>query len=165
MTALAALVAGNHQPVPPRCAVRFTARSLGLPVRGGFDVRTVDVAIEADGTAVVTAVLAAASFRTRSDRRDRDVRSARFLDADRHPDIVFTGRWSVPGTAITGHLTVKDTPAPLVLELDDEPTREGGEIVARDRCRVDRRQFPVGPRFGPIGRWLDVEVEAVLRAT
>lgn len=45
---------------------------------------------EASVTATAAATLIASSFSTANRARDHDIRSARFLDAERHPDITFT---------------------------------------------------------------------------
>ncbi len=150
---MSTLTAGRHALVAQHCRVRFVARSLGLPVRGELTVRSGEVVVDASGTAV-TATLDAASFRTRSSRRDRDVRGTRFLDADRHPDIVFTGRWDGPGAPLVGELTVTGVSAPVQLEV----VEVGPGPTVRARGRIDRRPYPVGPARGPVGRWVDVEL-------
>lgn len=157
MSAPALLLTGRYALDAPRSTVRFTARSLGFAVPGTLDVRHGEVLVDDTG-ATVTAVLDAASFRTRSERRDRDVRSARFLDADRFPDVSFTGRWDGPGTPVRGSLTVRDVAAPVELL---GVTVDGATV--RARARLDRRPHGVGPARGPIGRWVDVELEIALR--
>jgi polyisoprenoid-binding protein YceI len=151
------LTAGRYRLVAQNCTVRFVARSLGFSVPGALSVRSGEVLVDGSGT-TVTAVLDAASFRTRNARRDRDVRSPRFLDAEHHPDIVFTGRWGGPGTPLVGDLTVKGVRAPAELEIV-EVERPGRGPTVSARARIDRRLYPVGPARGPIGRWLDVELD------
>jgi len=160
VSAPTALATGRYTLVAQRCAVRFTARGFGLPVRGAFSVRTGEVRSDADAT-TVTAVLDAASFHTRSARRDRDVRSARFLDVERFPDIAVTGRWTGPGSPLSTSVTVKEVIAPVEVEIADVE-RSAHRVVVRARARIDRRTFAVGPAHGPVGRWIDVELEIVL---
>jgi polyisoprenoid-binding protein YceI len=160
VSAPTALATGRYTLVAQRCAVRFTARGFGLPVRGAFSVRTGEVRIDGDG-ATVTAVLDAASFRTRSARRDRDVRSARFLDVERFPDIAVTGRWAGPASPLLTSVTVKDVAAPVDVAIADVE-RSAHRVVVRASARVDRRAFGVGPVHGPVGRWVDLELEIVL---
>jgi polyisoprenoid-binding protein YceI len=150
----AAVATGRYSLVAQRCSVRFVARSLGLPVRGELSVSAGEVVVDASGT-TVTATLAAASFRTRSSRRDRDVRSSRFLDAEHHPGIVFTGRWDGADAPLVGELTVKGVSGPVQLEIIEV----GPGPTVRARARIDRRLYPAGPARGPIGRWVDVELE------
>ncbi len=143
-----------------KITVRFTARVLGFRVPGAFSLRSGEVRIDGTG-ATVTAVLDAASFRTRNAGRDRDVRSARFLDVERLPEILVAGRWDGPGVPLRATVTVKDVAAPLEVEIVGiDPTPLGA--TARARARLDRSACPVGPARGPIGRWLDVELTVVL---
>ncbi len=151
---MSTLTAGRYGLVTQRCTVRFVARSLGFGVPGELSVRAGEVVVDGAGT-TVTAVLDAASFRTRSARRDRDVRGPRFLDAGHHPDIVFTGRWDGPGTPLAGELTVRGVTAPVQVEI----VETGPGPTVRARARVDRRAYPVGPARGPIGRWVEVDLE------
>jgi polyisoprenoid-binding protein YceI len=160
VSAPTALATGRYTLVAQRCAVRFTARGFGLPVRGAFSVRSGEVRSDTDGT-TVTAVLDAASFHTRSARRDRDVRSARFLDVERFPNIVVTGRWAGPGAPLPASVTVKDVAAPVDVAIDDVE-RSAHRVVVRASARIDRRAFGVGPVHGPVGRWIDIELEIVL---
>ncbi|MGQ0573829.1 MAG: YceI family protein [Pseudonocardia sp.] len=155
-----ALAVGRYALAPQRCAVRFTARGFGLRVPGEMSVRSGEVRVDGAG-AVVTAVLDAASFRTRTPRRDRDVRSAGFLDVEQHPDILLSGRWDGPGTALRATLTVKGVAAPVDIEIVDVARSPHGARAAA-RARVDRRAFPVGPVRGPVGRWIDVELDLEL---
>lgn len=160
MTTATALAAGRHTLVAQRCTVRFVARGLGLAVPGEISVHSGEVEVDDTG-AVVSAVLNAASFRTRSARRDRDVRSPRFLDVERMPRILVSGRWDGPGTPLHAGLTVKEVTAPVEIVIVDVDRTSGGAVV-HARGRVDRRAYPVGPVRGPIGRWVDVEMRIVL---
>lgn len=160
MSAPTALATGRYALVAQRCSVGFTARGLGLAVPGAMSVRSGHVEVD-DAGATLHAVLDAASFRTRNARRDRDVRSPRFLDTREHPDILVTGRWDGPGTPVRGTLTVRGVTAPLEITVLDV-VAAGAGITVHARARVDRCAFPVGPRGGPIGRWLDVELEIPL---
>ena len=73
------------------------------------------------GQATVTAVISAASFSTGNRARDRDVRSAKFLDTGQYPDIVFRGetlshdqrRWT-----LAGDLTVRQVSSPVLLAIE-----------------------------------------------
>jgi polyisoprenoid-binding protein YceI len=155
------IATGRYALVPTRCTVRFTARGFGLPVPGALSVRSGEVTIDDEG-ATVTAVLDAATFRTRNARRDRDVRSRRFLDVERHPDILFTGQWAGPGSPLRGFLGVRSVAVPIDVEIG--PLEAGARgVTVRGSARVDRRAFSVGPGGpGPIGRWVDVELEIAL---
>lgn len=155
-----ALATGHYTLVAQRCTVVFTARGLGFRVPGAMTVRSGEVRVGDTGTGV-TAVLDPASFRTSSARRDRDVRSARFLDVERFPEILVSGLWTGPGTPLVATLTVKGVAAPAQIEIVGVDRTRGGASVAA-RARIDRRAYPVGPARGPIGRWVDVELRMML---
>ncbi|MGW2859476.1 YceI family protein [Streptomyces sp. SDr-06] len=128
-----------------------------LPVRGSFAIRsgTVDIA-EPLGTSAVRAEIDPASFRTGNRQRDTAVRSARFLDAARHPLIAFTAD-RLDGTTLPGTLTVCGVARPVDLSVE-ECAAAAGEFTARATARVDRTAFGVTASPGMAGRHLDVTV-------
>src|SRR4051794_29057996 len=84
---------------PARSTIRFVSKAvLGLfRVRGTFPIR--------DGTIVaaddvprspVTAAVDAASVNPANTRRDKDLRSTKYLDTAHHPDILFASREVTP---------------------------------------------------------------------
>jgi polyisoprenoid-binding protein YceI len=141
-------------------AVTFRTRHLfGLaPVRGTFAIRsgTIDVAEPLAGSAI-HAEIDAASFRTPNPMRDAKVKSARFLDAWRHPLISFRSE-GIDHTALTGALTVRGVtrPVSLAVELTDMSPRS---FTARATTRVDRTAFGVTASRGLAGRYLDLSLE------
>ncbi|MFG3280878.1 YceI family protein [Streptomyces sp. NPDC048111] len=158
-TPTAAPAAGHYAIDPAASAVEFTTRHLFglLPVRGTFAIRSgrVDVA-EPLGTSAVRAEIDTASFRTGSGRRDRAVRSARFLDAARHPLMTFTAD-RLEGTTVPGTLTVCGIARPVHLSIA-ESACSPGSFTARATVRVDRTAFGVTASPGMAGRHLDVTV-------
>ena len=108
----------------------------------------------------MTAVVSAASFSTGSRARDRDVRSARFLDTAQYPDITFQagtlsrdqGRWM-----LAGELTVRDVTSPVTLAIDCvEPA--GAGFRARATARIDRYAYGVTAAKGMAARYLGIDV-------
>ena len=165
MITATAVAAGTYTIDTARSTIRFTAtHAFGLgPVTGTFTVRDGTITLAADPAGcAVTARVDAASFTTDKPRRDADVRSKRFLDAERHPDLGFVAgrptrdgdRWLLPGT-----LTVRGTTAPVTLELSSG-TADAGGCRFRAQARIDRHAYRVGPR-GIIGRYVDVEFDIV----
>jgi polyisoprenoid-binding protein YceI len=151
---------GHYTIDTARSSVTFGGRHLFglLPVRGTFAVRggTVDVA-EPLGESGVYAEVDAASFTTGHDRRDADVRSARFLDAGRHPVITFVAG-GVDSGRITGTLTVRDTTEPVTLEV--EHVRVSPEsFTVRATTRIDRTRFGVTGAPAMAGRHLDLTLD------
>jgi polyisoprenoid-binding protein YceI len=141
-------------------AVTFRTRHLfGLaPVRGSFAIRygTVDVA-EPAAESGAYAEIETASFRTGSGPRDRAVRSARFLDAGRHPVMIFRSE-RIADRVIDGTLTVAGVTRPvrMAVERVDVSPRS---FAVRATVRIDRVEFGVAASRGLAGRYLDVALE------
>jgi polyisoprenoid-binding protein YceI len=151
---------GRYVIDPDASSVVFRTRHLfGLaPVRGAFRIRA--------GTADVTEPLAAsrirveidaASFRTGNPARDGSVRSARFLDAGRHPVMVFVAE-KMEGDALDGALTVCGTTRPVRLPAEVSVLPDGS-LLARAAVRIDRTEFGITASPGLAGRFLDVTAE------
>ncbi len=158
--------AGEYRIDPDRTTVSFATRHLfGLaPVRGSFRLREghITVADPAPGSAV-RATIAAGSFHTGTAARDTHVRSARYLDTERHPDIVFAstgveragGEW-----VLHGSLTVCGRSRPLdVRVLAMRPS--GPDLRLTAQARVDRYEFGVTAGRGVAGRRLTLTLEVV----
>ena len=151
---------GRYEIDPGGSTVTFRSRHLfGLaPVRGTFAIRggAIDVA-EPLARSAVHAEIDAASFRTPNPLRDANVKSARFLDAWRHPLITFRSE-GIDHTTLSGDLTVRGVtrPVSLAVELSDVSPRS---FTARATTRVDRTEFGVTASRGLAGRYLDLSLE------
>jgi polyisoprenoid-binding protein YceI len=155
---------GDYQVDPQHCTVSFTTRHMfGLaPVRGTFQVREghVHVAEEVHGSSV-RATISAGSFRTGVSGRDFTVRSAQYLDAERHPDIVFAstrldqvdGRW-----VLQGMLTVRGHGRPSEVHVD-EVRQDGSHLRTRASALVDRYEFGITAMKGMTGRRLTLGLD------
>jgi polyisoprenoid-binding protein YceI len=146
--------------------ITFKSRHLfGLaPVHGTMAIRDglVDMADPLTGSSVQVE-LDTASFDTGSGQRDRDVRSPRFLDAERYPSITFTsqrldrsnGRWTLTGT-----LTVRDVTRPVSLTIERSTVRPGRprSLVVWATTRIDRTEFGLTAARGLAGRHLDLSL-------
>jgi polyisoprenoid-binding protein YceI len=144
-----------------RSQVRFrTTHAFGLgPVTGTLAVRDGTITVTPEG-AEVTARVAADTFTTDKPRRDADIRSKRFLHADAHPDLLFTGRHVTRDGdrwLLHGRLTVRGTTAPVTLEMESATAGADG-CRFRARARVDRYAYKVGIR-GIVNRFIDVEFD------
>lgn len=103
------------------------------------------------------------SFDTGSQQRDRDVRSARFLDAARYPSMRFTserldrsaGRWTLGGT-----LLVRDVARPVSLAIERFTVQPGtpNSFVVWATTRIDRTEFGLTAAKGMAGRHLEVSL-------
>jgi polyisoprenoid-binding protein YceI len=157
--------AGRYRLDPGRSAVTFRTRHLfGLAtVSGSMRVITGEVTLDpAIPQASVAATLSASSFSTGNRARDRDVRSARFLAAERYPDITFTagtlsraqGRW-----ALAGELMIRQASKQVTLAIESVET-DGAGFRARAATRIDRYAFGLTAAKGMAARHLDIELTA-----
>jgi polyisoprenoid-binding protein YceI len=152
---------GRYDIDPDGSSVAFRTRHLfGLaPVRGTFGIRagTVDVT-EPPGSSRIRVEIDAASFGTGNGARDGSVRSGRFLDAGRHPVMVFVAE-TMEGDVLDGALTVCGTTRPVRLPAEVSAHADGS-FTARAAVRIDRAEFGITALRGLAGRYLDISVEA-----
>jgi polyisoprenoid-binding protein YceI len=158
--------AGRYRLEPGSSTVSYSGRHLfGLgKVHATFTVRSGELQVTDPATASsVTVAIDAASFRSSSAKRDRDVTGSSLLDAQTFPDITFVshgvredaGRWLVAGS-VTAHGTT--VPVELVLH-DVHP--EGGGVRLRARAEhLDRQAFGITGSKGMVGRFLDLDLDA-----
>ena len=153
---------GHYEIDVSRSAVEVRTRHMfGLgPVRGTFAIRSGSVDIADPPTdSAIHAEIGTASFRTRNRQRDRNVLSARFLDADRFPVISFRdGLVSEDGRTVRGTLTVREVSRPISLSVG-QLTVAGRSFTASATVRIDRTEFGVTAMPGLAGRYLDLTVE------
>jgi polyisoprenoid-binding protein YceI len=154
---------GRYRLDPARSSVTFRTRHLfGLgAVSGTMAVTSGEITIDpAVPQATVTAIVSAASFHTGSRLRDRDVRSAKFLDTGRYPHITFRagilshdqGRW-----ALSGELTVRQVRRPVTLAIESVAPAGAG-FRARAAACIDRYAFDVTAAKGMAARYLDIDL-------
>lgn len=120
------LEAGRWTIDPVHSEITFTVRHLMTTVRGTFPDFGGEVVIAADPLdSTARAEVRMGSVDTRHAERDEHVRSADFLDVERHPVMVFTGtgvepaavgrRARTPRYHLAGDLTIKDVTRPVRL--------------------------------------------------
>jgi polyisoprenoid-binding protein YceI len=155
--------AGRYRIDPARASVTFRTRHLfGLgAVSGTMAVTSGEITVDpAVPQAAVTAVISAASFSTGSRARDRDVRSARFLDTTHYPDITFqagTLSRSQSHWMLAGQLTVRDMTSPVTLAIESvEPA--GAGFWARATTRIDRYAYGLTAAKGMAARYLGIDL-------
>ena len=146
--------------------ITFKSRHLfGLaPVHGTMAIRDglVDIADPLTGSSV-QAEIDTTSFDTGSRQRDRDVRSPRFLDAERYPSMTYTSRWldrSNSRWTLTGTLMVRDVvrPVSLTIERSTVPPGAPTSFVVCATTRIDRTEFGLTAAKGLAGRHLDISL-------
>ena len=157
---------GRYGIDPRASTITFKSRHLfGLaPVHGTIAIRDglVDIADPFTNSSVQVEI-DTTSFDTGNSRRDEDVRSPRFLDADRYPSMTFTsqrldrsdGRWTLTGT-----LLVRDVarPVSLTIERSTVPLGRPTSFVVWATTRIDRTEFGLTAARGLAGRHLDISL-------
>lgn len=153
--------------VRPDAVASFTVRKLGLiRVRGGFTVTAGTVTVAGGQPVAVTATLDAASVRTGIAKRDGDLAGRRFFDTARHPTIRVECTTVVPdgdGWLADAVLTVTGGGAPLTLRVTRQADAEPGTVRIRAEGVLDRAATPIGAPRWLVGRWVGIQVGAVLR--
>ena len=161
---------------PPHSSAQFSVRHLGVStIRGAFTKVSGTVHYDAanPGKASIQATIESASVDTRVEMRDNDLRSPRFLDAQKYPTITFQSKKvEVAGEGklkVTGDLTIHGVTKEVVLDVDG-PTPAIKDPMGKDRLRmgasattkINRNDFGVGGLPGIVGDditiTLDVEM-------
>jgi polyisoprenoid-binding protein YceI len=156
---------GTYQVDPASSAITFKTRHMfGLgPVVGRFDLRSgsVVVAVPVSASLVVAAV-EAGSFVTGNPTRDEKVRSADFLDAQKHPEIVFTSTAiseTDQGWVLRGEITARGVVAPVELNVLEVGV-DGDVVTMRASGTVDRYAHGMTKLKGMAGRYLNLSISA-----
>ena len=139
-------------------------------VPGTLAVRSGAVRTDDQGRpTTIEAVLDAASIATGNARRDKDLRSARFLDVAEHPEMRYTGSTvsatEEGGWTVTGSLVVGGCEAPMDLEVSLRRSSVAGTLQVVARGTVDRAAAGIKAPSFMIGRHVDVTIDAVLSLT
>jgi polyisoprenoid-binding protein YceI len=179
-TSIPGYLAGTWDIDPVHSDVSFAVRHMMVSkVRGRFATFSGEIVTGEDVTAsTVTASIDAASVDTGNAQRDGDLRSARFLDAEKYPLWTFrsTGvRADDDGFAVDGVLTIKDVTRPVTLAIEVNgfgPDAAGGTRAGFSASTtIDRNEFGVDIKLPLDGGGVIVsdkvqvtlEIEAVLR--
>ena len=163
LTRPAVPAAGEYRLDPDDCEITFRTHHLfGLAtVTGTMRLKSGEIIVDRTASrSSVTATVCAATFHTGNDRRDRDVKSTKFLAVDQHPDLAFRAahlqerdsHWT-----LSGELTVRDTTRPLTL-LVEAIDAAAGRLRIRATTRIDRYDFGVTAMRGMASRFVDVDV-------
>jgi polyisoprenoid-binding protein YceI len=161
---------------PPHSSAQFSVRHLGVStVRGAFTKVSGSVVYDPANLnkSSIQAAIEAASVDTRVEMRDNDLRSPRFLDAQKYPTITFQSKKVEAAGAdklkVSGDLTIHGVTKEVVLDVDG-PTPSIKDPMGKDRLRmgasattkINRNDFGVSGLPGVVGDditiTLDVEM-------
>jgi polyisoprenoid-binding protein YceI len=160
-----ALAAGRWLVDTARTTAAFRVSSLGRTVSGTVPVT--EGAVECGGSGLPSAIsgsLDLGRIATGNARRDKDLRTPKFLDLDRHPVMTFAADTITAGPGgwrVTGKLTVRG--AALAVAGDAEVTVGERSATVTARARLDRRALGIRAPGIMIGRTVDITVTATLR--
>jgi polyisoprenoid-binding protein YceI len=158
---------GTYRIDPERSKIGYSSKHmLGLgTVHATFSVISGDLEVTDPVTdSKVSVTVDAASFTSNSAKRDSDVKSKGLLDVATYPTISFTsveardegGRWVVSGV-VTAHGTT--APVEVIIDRIDN---DGDGLVIHGRVEhIDRLTLGVTGSRGMVGRYLNLEVDAV----
>jgi polyisoprenoid-binding protein YceI len=157
--------AGRYRLDRGRSSVAFRTRHLfGLgTVTGTMAVTGGEITVDpAVPQASVAVRMSAASFSSGGRARDKDVRSARFLNAGQHPDITFrAGTLSRDGDrwTLAGELEIRAESHPVTL-LIERAEADGAGFIVHATTRIDRYAFGLTAAKGMAARYLDIDLAA-----
>jgi polyisoprenoid-binding protein YceI len=156
---------GVYRVDPDQTVIRFRARSMfGLvPVKGTFTVGQGEFTVAEDVAAsTIDVSVLAESFASGNPKRDEHIRSADYLEASAHREIVFRSASVQQGseTAAPGELTVRGVTQPCVLTIT-AVTGDDKTVTAQAVTTVDRYAFGLTKQKGMVGRQTILEIEVV----
>jgi polyisoprenoid-binding protein YceI len=171
LAASAAAQAGNWKIDPNHSAAQFAVRHLGVStVRGAFT--------KVSGSAIydpadpskdsLEATIEARSVDTRVEMRDKDLRSAHFLDVEKFPTITFHSKQTKatePGKLqMTGDLTIHGVTKQVVLDVDgpSAPIKDpmGNQRTgASATTKINRQDFGVSGAPGVVGDEISITLD------
>lgn len=166
--------AGAWKIDPNHSSAQFSVRHLGVStVRGAFTKVSGSAFYDpADPSkASVDVSIDASSVDTRVEMRDNDLRSPRFLDAQKYPTITFRSKQvKAAGSGklqITGDLTIKGVTKEVVLDVDG-PTPAikdpwgNQRIGASATTKINRNDFGVSGLPGIVGDDINITIDTEL---
>jgi len=157
---------------PSATTASFAVNELFTEVQGTIPVTGGRVEVGGSGSPlIVDAVLDISAIDTGKPRRDKDLRSKRFFDAERAPVMRYTSgsvTRTAEGWTVDGVLRVSGREVPLTLAVTHDvapagPASEEQRITATGR--LDRRDAGIKAPSFLIGREVRITVSATLRCT
>jgi polyisoprenoid-binding protein YceI len=170
---LSAAAQDTWQLDPQHSSAQFSVRHLGVStVRGAFTKVSGSVVYDPANLnkSSIQTTIDAASVDTRVEMRDNDLRSPRFLDAQKYATITFQSKKvEAAGTGklkVTGDLTIKGVTKEVVLDVDG-PSSSIKDPMGKDRLRtgasattkINRNDFGVSGLPGIVGDEITITLD------
>jgi polyisoprenoid-binding protein YceI len=170
---LSAAAQDTWQLDPMHSSAQFSVLHLGVStVRGAFTKVSGSVHYDAasPNKSSIQVTIEAASVDTRVEMRDNDLRSPRFLDAQKYPTITFQSKKvesAGPGNLkVTGDLTIHGVTKEVILDVDG-PTPAIKDPMGKDRLRagasatakINRNDFGVSGLPGLVGDDITITID------
>lgn len=163
---------------PAHSAAHFAVRHMGIStVRGAFTKTggTVQYDPADPAKTVIDVTIDAASVDTRVEARDKDLRSANFLDVEKYPAITFKSkRVESEGKGrlkVTGDLAIHGVTKEVVLQVEGpngpiKDPRGNQHMGAAATTQISRKNFGVNGSPGGVGDdvLITIDVEMINRA-
>lgn len=166
MQATTTIGSGTWTADTTRTRAGFTARGLFGAVQGTIPVTAATVEVGADGRpARLRATLAPAAVDTGNARRDKDLRSKRFLKVDDHPVMEVTAariERRVDGWYADAVVRVAGGEAPLRLSGTLDGAGDGARLRVSGTGRLDIRTVGIRVPGFMVRRHVDITVSAEL---
>jgi len=174
LAASAAAQTGTWQIDPMHTAAQFSVRHLAVStVRGAFTKVSGSATFDPSNPAktALDATIDAASVDTRVDMRDKDLRSANFLDVEKFPTITFHGKQAKAAGSgklqITGDLTIHGITKEVVLDVDGPSAAikdpwGNQRIGASATTKINRKDFRVSGLPAVVGDEITITIDAEL---
>lgn len=156
---------GTYRVDPAASSITFATRHMfGLgSVKGRLGLVSGEITISEPLTSsTASAAVDAGSFASGLAKRDSQIKSAKFLHVEEHPQITFRSTEAVPDGAnwvLRGQVTARGNSAPLELTVVESRSDETG-LHLRATGRVDRYAHGITKMKGMAGRHLDLDITA-----
>ena len=168
-TTHASVLSGTWAVDPAATTAAFHATALGgRPVHGTIPVDAGRIEVGGSGRPLgVDTVLDASKIDTGNARRDKDLRSKRFLKVDTYPVIRFSGsevRETATGWSVSGVLSAAGAQCPVTLDVRlaaGTPLDSECRVVAT--ATIDRTSLGIKAPSFMVRRTVRLEIDALLR--
>jgi polyisoprenoid-binding protein YceI len=170
----AAAQAGTWKIDPNHSTAQFAVRHLGIStVRGSFTKVSGTATYDAADTSKdsVDVSIDTNSVDTRVEKRDNDIRSPHFLDAQKYPTITFKSKQAKSAgrgkLQLMGDLTIHGVTKEVVLDVDDvsAPIKDpmgNQRMGASATTKIIRQDFGVNADPGIVGDEISITIDAEL---